>query len=180
MRMEKWSGSAEISARIGQMIARRVSRAMVVAVLVWVGTVSSAFAAGYTSRPASHGEEAAMIASATATRVCGWHGQTKQLGRFRVVAYRTNGVLIKWGATVWSPPGGQECVLVFLHASSVRYFSSKPPGLRRARVAWLPFTWGSSPFENGAYLDSEWKNVPVAASHPRWAALNRALVFPLF
>jgi hypothetical protein len=162
------------------MIARLLSRVMLVTLLVSVGAVSSAFAAGYTSRPASHSEAAAMIASARATQVCGWHGQTKQLGRFRVVAYRAHGVLIKWGATVWNPPGGQECVLVFLHASSVPYFYSRPPALRRARVTWLPFTWGSSPFENGAYLDREWKDVPVAASHPRWAALNRALVFPLF
>jgi hypothetical protein len=96
-----------------------------------------------------------------------------------VVAYRVRGVLIKWGATVWQPLGAQECVLVFLHVSSVALFNTKPPALHRAQVTWLPFTWGSSPFENRAYLDRKWRNLPVAATHPSWLALNRALVFPL-
>jgi hypothetical protein len=163
------------------MMAKSALRAILAAVVfASAGAVTPALAASYTSRRASHGEAAAMVASAGATGVCGWSGQTRQLSRFRVVAYRLHGVLIKWGATVWNPPGGQECVFVFLHASSARYFYTKPPDLHRAKVTWLPFTWGSSPFDNAAYLDRQWDNLRIGASPPGWVDLSRALVLPLF
>jgi hypothetical protein len=136
-------------------------------------------ASAYQSRPASNSEVAAIVGSAKVTHVCGYDGQRRQLSRVRVVAYRARAVVFKWAATVWKPPGGQECVLVFLHASSVKYFIATKP-LHHAKVAWLPFTWGSSPFDDSQYLNREWKHLQFAAKHPDWLALNRALVFPLF
>jgi len=130
-------------------------------------------ASAYPKRRASKGEVAAIVHDAKRTQVCGYTGGGGHLSAFRVVYYAAHHVLFKWAATTWSPPGGQGCVLVFLHASGSSFDSTQTQ--RHAQVDWLPFTWGSSPFDNPSYLTSQWSLLGFAAGPPNWSALAAEL-----
>lgn len=138
---------------------------------------ASTSASTYKGRPASQREKEEIIASARATEICGWHGQIGQLSHFRVVAYQTQAISIKWASVGWTPPDGQVCELIFLEVSSKPYFHAGGRGLHPARVQWFPFTWGSAPFAGAStYSDHEWNGLSIGLSPPRWDALTRALL----
>jgi hypothetical protein len=134
--------------------------------------VLASLASAYPERRASKAEVLAILHDAKRTEVCGYNGGD-HLSTFRVVYYTAHGVSFKWAATVWTPPGGQGCELVFLHAKGYSFHSTQTQ--RRANVDWLPFTWGSSPFDNPPYLNSQWRQLGFAARPPKWSALAREL-----
>ena len=138
-----------------------------------------AAASAYTSRRAARVERTAILRDARLTQPCGYAGRGK-LSPIRVVSYTARGVSFKWGAVLWTPsgPDAQGCVLVFLHATGYDFHSVETP--KHATVDWLAFTWGSSPFDNQSYLNSQWRNLDFAAGPPRWIALSRALISQLF
>jgi hypothetical protein len=134
--------------------------------------VLPAGASAYAGRRASRGEATAIVKDAKRTEPCGYNGKGR-LSAFRIVQYTAKGVSFKWAETDWTTPGTDGCVLVFLHAAGHSFSSDQTP--RHARVDWLAFTWGSSPFENTAALSQRWRGLGFAASPPRWMALARAL-----
>jgi hypothetical protein len=129
-------------------------------------------ALAYTGRRASRSEAAAIVKDAKRTQPCGYNGKG-HLSAFRIVQYTAKGVSFKWAETDWTTPGAQGCDLVFLHAGGYSFSSEQP--LRRARVHWLPFTWGSSPFDDPSHLNQQWRRLAFKAGPPRWIALARAL-----
>jgi hypothetical protein len=131
-----------------------------------------ALASAFPGRRASRAEVSAITSDATRTQPCGYNG-TGRLSSFRVVYYSARGVSFEWAAAAWTMPGTQGCQLVFLHASGHSFYSDRTP--RRANVAWLPFSWGSSPLDNLPYLNAEWRELGFAAGPPNWLALARAL-----
>ncbi len=131
-----------------------------------------ASALAYTGRRAAHVEAQAILKDAERTQPCGYNGHG-HLSGIRIVEYKARGVLFKWAETDWTIPGANRCALIFLHARGHSFSSTQTP--RHARVAWLPFTWGSSPFESSSYLNQHWRRLGFAAAPPRWAALAKAL-----
>lgn len=129
-------------------------------------------AAAYAGRRASHSEVSAIVKDAKRTQPCGYNGKG-HLTTFRVVHYTAKGVSFKWAETDWTMPGTDGCVLVFLHARGHSFSSNQTP--RHAHVSWLPFTWGSSPFDNHAYLNQQWRQLGFRSGPPRWKALAQAL-----
>lgn len=134
--------------------------------------VFPAGALAYASRQASRSEASAIVKDAKRTQPCGYNGNG-HLSTFRLAQYAAKGVSFKWAETDWTMPGIDGCVLVFLHAGGNSFSSNQTP--RHARVDWLPFTWGSSPFDNPSYLNQQWRQLGFRAGPPRWKALARAL-----
>jgi hypothetical protein len=131
-----------------------------------------AAASAYPRRRASKAEVSAIIHDAKRTEPCGYNGRG-HLSTFRIVYYTARDVRFKWASADWTLPHTDGCQLVFLHASGHHFQANETP--RRAKVDWLPFTWGSSPFDNPSYQSSQWRNLGFAAGPPNWLALAREL-----
>ena len=129
-------------------------------------------ALAYTGRQASRSEVSAIVKDAKRTQPCGYNSKG-HLSTFRIVQYTAKRVSFKWAETDWTVPGTNGCVLVFLHAGGYSFSSNQTPS--RAQVDWLPFTWGSAPFESPSYLNQQWRQLGFSAGPPRWGALARAL-----
>ncbi len=141
-------------------------------VIALVALVVPAGALAYAGRRASRSEASAIVKDAKLTQPCGYNGKG-HLSPLHVVQYTAKGVSFKWAETDWTTPGTNGCLLVFLHAAGYSFSSNQTP--RRARVDWLPFTWGSSPFENTSSLNQQWRQLGFRARPPQWMALARAL-----
>lgn len=142
------------------------------AAVVITALVVPASALAYSGRRASRAEASAIVKDAKRTQPCGYNGKGK-LSTFRVVQYHAKGVSFKWAQTDWTTPGTDGCLLIFLHASGYSFASNQTP--HHAPVDWLPFTWGSSPFDDPSYLNQQWQGLSFSAGPPRWSALARAL-----
>jgi hypothetical protein len=153
----------------GLPIRRRIWQARAVALAVLI-VPSGAMA--YRGRRASRSEVSAIVKDAKRTQPCGYNGKG-HLSAFRVVQYTAKGVSFKWAEADWTTPGANGCDLVFLHAGGYAFSSNQTP--RRAQVDWLPFTWGSSPFDDSTYLNQQWRELGFKAGPPRWIPLARAL-----
>jgi hypothetical protein len=148
------------------------ARTRVAAAVAMTALFIPASALAYSSRRASRAETSAIVKDAKRTQPCGYDGRGN-LSAFRVAQYRAKGVSFEWAETDWTTPGTDGCVLVFLHAGGYSFSSTQTP--RRARVHWLPFTWGSSPFDSSSYLNQQWRQLGFRIGPPRWSALARAL-----
>jgi hypothetical protein len=141
-------------------------------VVVLLTLLVPAGALAYSGRRATRAERSAIVTDAKRTQPCGYSGKG-HLGTMRVSQYTAKGVAFRWAEADWTMPGTDGCELVFLHAAGHSFSSDQTP--HHARVEWLPFTWGSSPFENSSFLSQQWKRLGFAAGPPRWTALERAL-----
>jgi hypothetical protein len=148
------------------------ARTTAAAAIAMASLLVPASALAYSGRRASRAERSAIVKDAKRTQPCGYDG-TGHLSTFRVVQYSSHGTSFKWAETDWTTPGTNGCVLVFLHAGGHTFSSTQTP--RHARVSWLAFTWGSSPFDSPASLTKQWLKLHIGAGAPRWSALARAL-----